>query len=187
MNAATRTVVSPDKSVNPDLLLMSVTNQRVAAHNTHGSNAHAGWLADLRAGITPAGELRAIARAAPYITGLGARSHSAAIRAAAIRAINRDVSNSRNLRLGRSLARLDLMEGGSSVSGQVDVLPLMPMDGAALIFDGLIGRCAKHGIAINFEGLAKTLIHWGSGDGARSVDRRTQVVLDFYLGAQAEN
>lgn len=171
----------------PDIDLMSATIGRVQANAQPGVNTHSGWLAAIRAGITPVGETTAIAQAAPYLSGLHPRAHPAALRAAAIRAINRDVPHSTAGTLGKSLARLAAVEGGSSIGEQVAVLPLMNVDAAALVLDGLIGRCARPRIPVNFYDLARTLIYWGDGASSKSSRGRNKIVLDFHLGAERPN
>src|SRR5687768_13023565 len=78
-------------AVRPDIALMRATINRAEANSRPGVNTHSGWLAAIRTGITQAGEATAIAQAAPYLVDLHPRSHPAALRAAAIRAINKDV------------------------------------------------------------------------------------------------
>lgn len=164
-------------------LLMRTTNTRVALNAKPGSNAYSGWLAAIRAGITPSGELTATSRAGAFVAGLNPTQRSGVLRAAAIRAINKDVSHRPARNLGRSFAVLAAKEGSSSsIADQVAALPLMNRDAAALVLDGLIGRCARQGVAVDFEDLAATLAFWGTGVGSRSTDTRNRIVLDFYLG-----
>lgn len=168
--------------------LMEATNRNVAANRQPGSNAFSGWLAAVRCGITAAGETQAMSQAAPWLIEVPKSRHSASLRAAAIRAINKDVAQSKKRTLGASLGLLAKANGGTSIAEQVGALPLMNVDAAALVLDGLIGRCARHQIEVDFLDLADVLIHWGSGAGAggRSTDRRNRLVLDFYLaGAPA--
>lgn len=161
--------------------LMQVTLARVAENQRPGSNAHSAWLSDLRAGIVPVGDLRAVRSAGRYVAGLrqGTR-RTGAIRAAAIRAINTDTRHSSELRLGASLFHLHRAEGGSSVSEHVEVLPMLTQDAAALVLDGLAGRCARAGIAVNFIQLSRTLIAWGETSTSIAREQRNRIVFDFF-------
>ncbi|MFV0550842.1 MAG: type I-E CRISPR-associated protein Cse2/CasB [Anaerorhabdus sp.] len=168
--------------------LMAVTNARVAENAIPGSNRHSGWLAGIRRGITPSGEVHALVSAGPYVASMPERWRQGAIRAAAIRAINKDVRHDATpgKTVGRSLYRLHLQEGGDSIESQIAALPLMNLDAAALILDGLIGRCAKHGIAVNFTDLARTLSKWGGGFENHSRQYRSQIVIDFYTNSRID-
>lgn len=175
---------TPRPDIKKRETLMAVTNRRVLENAVPGSNRHSGWLAGIRSGITPSGELQALAHAGAYVCELSPRRRRGAIRAAAIRAINKDVRHEATpgKTVGRSLYRLHAQEGGDSIERQVAALPLMNLDAAALVLDGLIGRCAKHGIAINFTDLVRVLSNWGTGSGSSSQDYRNKIVLDFYTG-----
>lgn len=175
---------SPERS---ETALMAVTNARVAENAIPGSNRHSGWLAGIRSGITPSGEVQALTHAGPYVAELSSRRRRGVIRAAAIRAINKDVRHDATpgKTLGRSLYRLHAQEGGDSIERQVAALALMNLDAAALVLDGLIGRCAKHGITVNFTDLVRVLANWGTGSGSSSQDRRNKIVLDFYTSTPA--
>lgn len=174
------------KPLRPEAQLMSHTNRCVVANLRPGSSQFSGWLAAIRAGITPAGEVRALSAAGQHVSMLRPRQRTGALRAAAIRAINKDVAQTstatsgRRLRLGGSLALLVQKDGGNAVEEQLAALPLMNVDAAALVLDGLIGRCARHQIPVDFFDLADVLTHWGSGGGSRATQQRTRVVLDFY-------
>lgn len=185
--AAEAETATPEPGRKKPATLMAVTNARVAENAIPGSNRHAGWLAGIRTGITPSGELQAMAHAGPYIADLNPRLRQGVIRAAAIRAINKDVRHDAapGKTLGRSLYRLHAAEGGDSIEHQVAALPLMSLDAAALVLDGLIGRCAKNGIGVNFFDLAGVLSNWGTGSGSKSQNYRTKIVLDFYSGTPA--
>jgi len=176
----------PEEAVSASL--MAVVNKRVAANAVPGSNAYSGWLAAIRSAITPTGEAMAIAQAAPWLRGMGDRRRSAELRAAAIRAINKDVRQAASgtyLPLGRSFARLDRIEGGGSIAQQVAVLPLLNVDGAALVLNGLIGRCGEHGVPVNFFNLADVLVRWGKQSSAAAARGLTQIVLDFHLSGDS--
>lgn len=161
--------------------LMEVTIERLAANRAPGSNLYSGWLADLRHGITRSGESFAIKSAGPYLNGLSSRlQRSGAIRAAAIRAVNKDVTNGKNIALGASFARLARAAGGSTTERQIASLPLLDLEAASSVLDGLVGRCSKHSIPVDFRALSRTLINWGSGSTIRAREVRNQIVLDFY-------
>lgn len=181
------TTATPKSGTRKPEILMAVTNKRVEENAIPGSNRHSGWLAGIRSGITPSGEVQAIAHAGPYVAELGPRRRQGVIRAAAIRAINKDVRHdgTPGKTLGRSLYRLHAKEGGDSIEHQVAALPLMNLDAAALVLDGLIGRCAKHGITVNFTDLARVLASWGTGSGSSSQNHRNKIVLDFYTSSPA--
>ena len=158
---------------------MRETSRRIQAHNRQGSSAYAGWLADLRAGIVRLGEPRAIRSAGRFVATLPAHARSGAIRAAAIRAINYDVPQG-NVSLGHSFYRLSHKEGGDSIAEQVETLPLLHLDAAAILLDGLIGRCSRSTIPVNFFELATTLSMWGHDGGTGTRDRRNRIIFDFY-------
>lgn len=161
--------------------LMDVTSARLAANRVPGSNAYSGWLADLRHGITRSGESHAVRSAGPYLGGLNTPlQRSGAIRAAAIRAANKDVKSAKALTLGGSFARLSRASGGSSIERQIASLPLLDLEAASAALDGLVGRCAKYDVPVNFRALASTLISWGTGATMRAQDVRNQIVLDFH-------
>lgn len=176
---------APDTD-RPERALMRAANACVTANAQPGASHHAGWLAAIRTGITAQGEARALAVAGPYVGALAPNPRSGALRAAAIRAINKDVLQARTPETGRrpslgaSLWRLARADGGTSVQDQLGALPLMNTDSAALVLDGLIGRCARAQVPVDFYDLATTLTWWGHGGGARATRRRTRLILDFY-------
>ncbi|MFC6154798.1 type I-E CRISPR-associated protein Cse2/CasB [Nocardioides yefusunii] len=169
--------------VTPTQALMQETLRRLAANRVPGSNLYSGWLADLRHGITRTGESRAVVPAGPYLGGLSPRERSGALRAAAIRASNKDVRNAKGRALGVSFASLSRAVGGSSVERQVATLPLLDLESAAAALDGLVDRCSSAGVAVDFAALARTLVHWGTGATPRSQEIRNQIVLDFHYAA----
>lgn len=173
--------------VLPTQALMQETLKRVAANRVPGTNIYSGWLAELRHGITRTGEIRAVASAGPHLAGLTGPQRSGAFRAAAIRACNKDVRNTSTQTLGTSFAKLARVAGGSSIERQVATLPLLDLEAATAVLDGLVGRCGNAGIGIDFTALARTLVHWGSGATARSREMRNQIVLDFHHAAAGVN
>lgn len=179
MTTSTAPTPTPDVQ-DPVTHLMAVTNQRLNANLLPGSNAHSGWLASIRCGITPHGELQALPAAGRYIAALSQDGRRGAIRAAAIRAINKSVNHANTQPLGRSLARLAAKDGGDSINQQVAALPLLNLEAATLVLDGLIGRCGPEGIAVDFFGLARVLTLWGDGAGSKSRNVRNRIVLDFF-------
>ncbi len=176
-------------TTDPATRLMGETNRRVRANLRPGSREQAGWLAAIRLGITPTGEAPAMSRAAPYVADLDSRARSAALRGAAIRAINMEVAQVVRTEgrgrpaLGHTLSRLADKDGGHRVEEQLSALPLMTVDAAALVLDDLIGRCARHRLSVDFYDLARTLIFWDHGVGGRATERRNRIVMDFYRGA----
>lgn len=169
--------------------LIAVTNARVAENLKPGSNAYSGWLADIRCGIAPSIEGRALAVAAPFLAGLAGDRRTGAVRAAAIRAKNKRVrelsqDSQHGRSLGRSLRHLSMKD--VSVEAQVKTLPLLDLNAAALAIDSLVGRCAGHGVSIDFYDLSRTLAFWGHGATTRSRDTRNRIVLDFYYVDEAE-
>lgn len=171
----------PEGRGAPDTWLMVETHRRVAVNRVPGVNTYSGWLADLRHGITLTGELRAVRSAGPFIDGLRRPDErSGAMRAAAIRVNHKDAVPSRQASLGASFARLAAVAGGSSIERQVGALPLLDLEAAAATLDGLVGRCPKAGIPVDFVDLARTLVAWGTGATIRSQSVRNQIVLDFY-------
>lgn len=170
----------------PATRLMVETNTRVALNRIPGTNLHSGWLADLRYGISRNGEMRAVRSAGPFLGGLSsARQRSGAMRAAAIRAIHKDAKPSSLTSLGASFARLESLSGGGSIERQIGTLPLLDLETAAATFDGLVGRCAKAGVPVNFMSLASTLVAWGTGATTRSQEVRNRIVLDFHSAPSA--
>src|SRR3954453_4005991 len=93
-----------------DIRLMAATNEWVK-QNLQPGNKHSGRLAGIRAGITRAGEAHALAQAAGFVGGLGERQLTSALRAAAIRAINKDVDHTKFGSVGSALQRLHKIEG----------------------------------------------------------------------------
>lgn len=171
---------------SPATRLMLETSARVARNQIPGSNLESGWLADLRYGISLNGELRAIRSAGPFLRGLSsARQRSGAMRAAAIRAVHKDAKPSTQTSLGASFSRLESLSGGGSIERQIGTLPLLDLETAAATFDGLVGRCAKAGVPVNFMSLASTLVAWGTGATTRSQEVRNRVVLDFHSAPSA--
>lgn len=165
----------------PSDRLMLEASRRIVANRLPGSNAFSGWLASLRHGITKQGESQAVVSAGPFLAGLRSdRERSGAMRAAAIRAAHKDCRGAQSLSLGASFARLAQTSGGTSIERQVATLPLLDLEAAAAVFDSLVGRCAKAGVAVNFTSLARTCVAWGAGATRRSQDVRNQIVLDFH-------
>lgn len=169
----------------PETLLMAVTNSRRDANQQPGSNAHSGWLAQIRAGIIPSGEPQALPAAGKYIADLkNAQQRTGALRAAAIRAINKEVRHTDDMRLGLSFKRLHTGTNAASIEEQINVLPSLNRDSAVLVLDGLIGRCAKSGIPVNFYDLSRTLIYWGDSARPSSHNRRTAIVFDYHASTE---
>lgn len=170
--------------VRPSDRLMLVTNARVELNRTPGSNSYSGWLADLRHGITRTGEVHSIRSAGPYLAGLRSeRARSGAVRAAAIRAKHKDAATTTQTPIGVAFARLARKEGTSGVERQVGTLPLLDLEAASAALDNLVGRCAREGIAVNFVGLARALVHWGTGATIQAQSVRNKIVLDFHAAA----
>jgi len=180
--------------------LIRITNTRVAA-NLKPGNAHAGWLATIRSGITRAGEPGAISAAGPYLGGVPERYHRPLIRAAALRAIHKEVPHTsrrqprpsnvqpapneehvgQQLTVGGSFAPLRQADSDST-NQLIAALPMVGMESAVEIFNSLISRCAsnKRTVPVNFVALSNALARWGYGTSARSQNVRTKIVLDYY-------
>lgn len=174
-----------------------------------GNRPWAGFLASVRTGLTPSGDVWAHQVTARFTAGLRESQARGARRAAAIRAINKDVESFRSHEngeghrswrsVGASLSDLYRAENGiypggtdakeDQIVAQVGLLPLLDLDEAALVLHTLIGRCAgatlsgegSHGpVTVDFNSLARLLANWGDGISEASVETRTQVVSDFY-------
>jgi CRISPR type I-E-associated protein CasB/Cse2 len=188
-----------------DRSLMSVVEQRLRANREGlGRRPYSGFLAAVRCGLTPQGDLQAHAVTAPYTIGLTGSQARGARRAAAIRATHKDVprtSPGPSIRLGGCLADLFFRNegwypsdkgdeaqknrGGEQIVQQIGVMGLLDTDEAALILHQLVGRCAV-GVPVDFEDLARTLIYWGNGISAQSTKVRQRVVSDFYARRKPE-
>lgn len=189
---------APEERQQSPASLVDVVDWRLRERGR--SNVWSGFLAAVRAGIIPAGDMQAHRVTAPFTTGLSAEKARAARRAAAIRAIHKDVLSVRatdgeqraaRKPLGWSLADLYRhSHNGKSPGGdesrtdqivqQVNALPLLGLDEAALVLLGLIGRCSSAGIPVDFRSLAWTLAQWGDGISPRSEEARMRLVSDFY-------
>lgn len=190
--------------------LVRVVQERLEQNRAPGGNRPwSGFLAGVRPGLTPSGDLWAHQVTARFTAGLREPQAQGARRAAAIRAINKDVQafrpyeteNGRKvswLSVGASLSNLYRAENGSfpgatesgdQIIAQVGMLPLLDLDEVALILHGLIGRCAgaviavegsRSPVSVDFTSLAWTLANWGDGVSGPSVKNRTRLVSDFY-------
>lgn len=185
----------------PEYHLMAVTTARVEENRRNSGRPHAGWLAAVRTGLVAVGEVPALSATGAYTAALSSDSQKAgARRAAAIRATHKDCRPHRGQRgdsepssprkgLGRSLAELHRAENRgqhpddrtvNQIVGQVNALPLLDRDNAALVLHQLLGRCTGAGVPVDFFDLARSLIHWGNGVSPHSQAVRRRIVSDFY-------
>lgn len=145
----------------------------------------------LRMGAHPATELAATAHTAAYLTHLDALEARGARRAAAICAKHPHVAHADFPlgKLGSSLRLLHRDATGSwpglsvsrnQIEAQVCSLPMLDVDSAATVLDGLVRRCGEAQIGVNFYALARTLIGWGNGITPASQAARATVVVDFH-------
>lgn len=191
--------------------LARVVQERLDQNQAPGGNRPwAGFLASVRTGLTPSGDLWAHQVTARFTAGLSERQARGARRAAAMRAISKDVEAFRpyvteadqevtRLSVGSSLSSLYRAENATypgdkdskddQIVDQVGMLPLLDLDEAALVLHTLIGRCAgamvtvgdsRRPVTVDFSSLARTLVYWGDGVSEASVRTRTQLVSDFY-------
>lgn len=200
-----------ESPANPNYRLMEVISFRLGENRRPGSGRpFAGFLAAVRSGLTQAGDVQAHIVCAPFTGGLSVERARAARRAAAIRAVHKDVvdprfdgqseTSRRWLSVGQSLSHLyraengtypgEVQGSGDQIIDQVGLLPLLDLDEAALILHNLIGRCAgasypgeggaRRPVGVDFRSLTRTLLYWGDGISAESNNHRNQLVADFY-------
>lgn len=190
-----RTKVRDDSDVRPELRLMTVTCNRLRANREDPSRPHAGWLAAVRAGLVSATDTQALPATVAYIQHLqGEQQRVGARRAAAIRAVQKPTKDFEPTEtekwraLGKSFSLLYRAEYGryprddshEAMAAQINALPLMDVESAAVVLNQLIGRCAGHGISVDFRDLSATLVFWGNGISPASRRTRDRVVLVFY-------
>ncbi len=178
-----------------ELHLMNVTVARVRANANDVSRPHAGWLAAVRTGLVAASEPLSLPATAPFTTRLrGEAQRIGARRAAAIRAVNKQVLDfepspvERWRPLGRAFSLLYQREHGSypsdssneAMAGQINALPLLDLESAAVVLNQIITRCGGSGVAVDFRDLAQSLVFWGNGISPTSRRVRSRVVSVFY-------
>ncbi|WP_185995562.1 type I-E CRISPR-associated protein Cse2/CasB [Nocardioides campestrisoli] len=155
-----------------------------------------GVLSAVAAGIHPMTEAGAFPYTEAALSGLSVSQRVGARRAAAMIAVHRDAraTSEGHTPIGSTLRSLHAkahsswpgdVDGKSvpkrtAMSMSVDSLPLLDVDNAAQVISGLVGRCAQHGIPVDFASLATTLTFWGDGLSSKSRSHRAKVVQDFY-------
>lgn len=149
------------------------------------------------AGITPVTEGRAYGAVTPHAPDyLTDRQFRGLVRALGIMATYPRVPMARGSRsLGRTLARVHhgiesawpgQVEGANSdvrrtsMSTQVDSLPMLPLEAASQVLMGLVSRAQEVGAQVDFHDLAYVLTYWGDGISTQSRNIRNTVVRDFY-------
>lgn len=150
----------------------------------------AGQTSAFRTGISPASEIFAFGHTEKYLAYLKREKRPAARRAAAICAFSKGANQPKLNKdgkypyrpIGHSLR--DLKDkgggGGNAITMQVNSLPLLDMESAAVVFGLLVKRCAAEKITVNYFDLARTLINWGNGISPESRETRSDVVAAFY-------
>ncbi|WP_101525910.1 type I-E CRISPR-associated protein Cse2/CasB [Nocardioides houyundeii] len=155
-----------------------------------------GVLSAIASGIHPMTEASAFPYTEAILSGLSPSQRVGARRAAAMIAVHRDVraTSERSTPIGTTLRSLHAkahsswpgdVDGKSvpkrtAMSMSIDSLPLLDVDNASQVISGLVGRCAQHGIPVDFASLATTLTFWGDGLSSKSRSHRAKVVQDFY-------
>lgn len=154
-----------------------------------------GALAAIAMGIHPMTEAGAFPYTESVLQGLNPNRRIGARRVAAMIATHRSTTHTDQwVTIGTTLRRFHDTDQGSwpgtvdtkgnikrtALSMQIDSLPLLDIESASQIISGLVGRCARRNVSVNFMLLASTLTDWGTGYDATSRERRNRVVLDFY-------
>lgn len=153
--------------------------------------AFAGQMAAIRSGLTPATELYAFGYTEPYLVGLPPAAALGARRAAAITATARGTRQAQTEpypRIGESLRGLYAAENHgrdpvthvSTITQQVNSLPLLDVEAAATVLSLLVQRCGPARVPVDFYDLLTTLQRWGNGIDTLSRDTRAKVVSRFY-------
>lgn len=160
------------------------------ALRVRNDSGRAGSAAGIRYGIVPATEAAAYPFVQSHLAGCRPGAAAGYRRAAAICVSARSAPQKGAgtwLPVGASIRILfntenpgRSPESGDSVSRQIGILPMVPMEAASETFSLLIGRCALRSIPVDFYGLARTLALWGNGISSQSRGVRMDVVETFY-------
>jgi len=151
--------------------------------------ASGAYLSAVKAGISPATEMQARQFTQSHLGELSPRAASGARRAAAICAASTGAPAVSRKPLGESLLDLHLRENTNtppsvekpnSIITTVGALPLLDLESAVQAISQLVGRCAKHGIGVDYFDLARTLTFWGEGVTPQSQETRARIVSAFY-------
>lgn len=151
----------------------------------------AGETAAIRQGLLLATEIHARPYTDLYLTGEHEKAAAGWRRGAAICAASpgvRQPGPGKRVPLGASLRMLydkgnpgRPPQPGNAIVAQVNSLPMLDLDNAAITLALLVNRCSIHGIPVDFHGLGRVLSRWGRGTRSRSRAVRNQIINDFYM------